>query len=315
MAKTQPNERETKEQRDKPAESQGAVPPGTPGAVVQQPAEGARTAGEPDLPRPPRPIAMGAPGGEGTAQPGEVVPPDATSGPRDTGFRDLAKERQEADAQRQREAIERGLAPVAVLAPGAAAGAAAGLASGQVPLRSGHEPLADDRAAAVGDPEIVPEESGQQVPASGLELLYATCEKYGVNPTWDVQPRELASWRYHGANRRAGTPEAVTIVTAGGVKLKEYADPNFPKDEDTEERLRGIFKSYTFNPNKERVLLPLPDDLTLPAESVDGQVRSTTHVVRAGWRRGARAEAVSSDPQQALRDEANRRADQARRGR
>jgi hypothetical protein len=301
MAKTQPND--PKDTRNPnvgtnlgthaTGDAQGHPAPGTPGAESHQPApvQGPRSANDPDAPRPPSPPAMGAPGGAGTAQPGEVVSPSPAVHDPDTSFHDRAREQQDENARRQREAVVRGLAPVAVLAPGAAHtfGAVVG---------------GEERAAPVGEPEIVPEASGRtDLPPSALNLLYSVCERFGVNPTWDADPRELADWRWNPANRRAGKKESVTIVTAGGMKITEFEDGTH--DEETQERLRHIFQSYTFNAVKERVQLPLPDSLVLPVSNVDGQVRTAAHVVRASWRRSA---AAGVNPQDAAKDEANRKA-------
>ena len=62
-------------------------------------------------------------------------------------------------------------------------------------------------------------------------------------------------------------------MTAGGLKF------TWPLDEDSVTRLRQWFNAFKIV-NGEKVVLPLPEDLTLPREAVDGVVRSAEHQYR-----------------------------------
>lgn len=146
--------------------------------------------------------------------------------------------------------------------------------------------------AAAPAPAYVVEASGNKS-ARALAILLDACELFGVNPEQDQRPVELLSWRYRPGDPREQLPESVTLVTAGGVKIVHYADPAYPMDPDTTERLRAVFGAYRKDKDGTRVPLPLPTDLTLPEGAVTGLVQSDEHVYRRGYlREGGRAEAV-----------------------
>lgn len=155
----------------------------------------------------------------------------------------------------------------------------------------------------------VPEQPGQ-IPAEGFELpdsmkgqkgavlLLDACNVFGVNPDTSLPLwagrgtgpfRELLAWRFYPGQPAAGVPDSVTLVTVGGVKVRFYADPDFPMDPDTENRLRLVFHAWKTNPKTNEVEpLPLPDDLTLPRSAVTSQVNPNAgHQYRGGYLRRA----------------------------
>jgi hypothetical protein len=139
---------------------------------------------------------------------------------------------------------------------------------------------------------FVPESRGVSS-RDALDLLLDACELYGVNPEQFHVPTELMSWSYQPANRVERTPASVTLVTAGGQKLRHYADPSFPMEPETEERLRNIFGAWRKDKDGTRIPAQLPDDLTLPETAVTGIPVSTDHVYQRGYvREGGKAEAA-----------------------
>lgn len=172
-------------------------------------------------------------------------------------------------------------------------------AGGEAPAADGEAPAADVAAApapaatkpakaapkaADPEPELMPE-AGGRTDAASIDLLMDACERFGVNPEADARPRELASWRFYPGDRLEGRPAAVVIVTQGGLKLKHWADPNQPMDQDTEDKLRTIFRAFTISPTKEVIPTALPSSLVLPVEAVTGQVLAKGHVHRGGYLR------------------------------
>lgn len=136
-------------------------------------------------------------------------------------------------------------------------------------------------------------EASQNGTKAALNLLLDACERFGVNPEQDHRPAELLAWRFSPENRVEQIPASVTLVTAGGLKLVHYADPGYPEDPDTIERLRNVFGAWKKDKDGTRVPLPLPTDLTLPEGAVTGLVQSDDHVYRRGYLRdGGKAEAA-----------------------
>lgn len=140
-----------------------------------------------------------------------------------------------------------------------------------------------------------------------ISLLLEACERFGVNPSADVKPQELLAWRYYPGADDPGrvAPDAVVIVTAGGAKLKHWDDPAEPMDPDTEDRLRRIFHAFRVDAKtKDRVILPLPGDLTLPAAAVIG-VGHTDHQYPGGYvKSGGKAAAEEKEKRRAARAKA-----------
>lgn len=131
---------------------------------------------------------------------------------------------------------------------------------------------------------------------AGAVLLLDACNLFGVNPDTALPIfqgrgtgpfRELLAWRFYPGNEAAGVPDAVGLVTVGGVKIKHFADPDFPMDPDTENRLRQVFHAWRTNPKTNEIeALPLPDDLTLPRAAVSSQVNPNAgHQIRGGYLR------------------------------
>lgn len=146
-----------------------------------------------------------------------------------------------------------------------------------------------------GDIEIVPEAAGTNH-EKAISLLLNACEKYGVHPGLDRRPRELQAWKFHAGSRVDGVPDAVVIVTAGGQKLKEFADPNYPMDPNTDEKLHQIFNAYKVDKvTKLPVPVDLPKNLTLPDAAVTGIVTSIKHRYVGGYlRRGGKVTAKTA---------------------
>ena len=168
--------------------------------------------------------------------------------------------------------------------------------------------------APTAQPAAAPvQEQPGQIPAEGFELpdamkgqkgavlLLDACNVFGVNPDpalplWAGRGtgpfRELLAWRFYPGQPAAGVPDSVTLVTVGGVKVRFYADPDFPMDTDTENRLRLVFHAWKTNPKTNEVEpLPLPDDLTLPRSAVTSQVNPNAgHQYRGGYLRRAKSE-------------------------
>lgn len=122
--------------------------------------------------------------------------------------------------------------------------------------------------------ELGLQEFQQLYPAAGdwklthVSLAHTVIRKYGV-----AFPANIRGVRVEG-DPDLLIPARLIIVTAGGLKISE------PPDSDTLDRLRRTFSCYTFEQDpttKETIqrILPLPDDLTLPAEARDGIVRKS----------------------------------------
>lgn len=141
--------------------------------------------------------------------------------------------------------------------------------------------------ATLSADEVMPEAHGRR-DGVALALLFDACERFNINPSATVRPRELASWRYYPADVLEQRPAAVVVVTAGGLKLKYFAG-DVEQDPDTEERLRAIFRAWKVDPvTKQEVTVPLPTDLSLPAECVLGLTTATAHRHPQGYLRRGR---------------------------
>lgn len=139
----------------------------------------------------------------------------------------------------------------------------------------------------------------------GVDLLMDACEVFGINPDPTLPPYdpkrhgaakaqflELVGWKYYPALPGEPLPNRVVLVTAGGQKLTWFDDPDYPLDPATELALRNLFHAWTIDPTtKDQVPLPLPADLTLPRQAVDGRPKAGDHVYQKGYlREGGRAE-------------------------
>lgn len=190
----------------------------------------------------------------------------------------------------------------------AAAGPAADAAA-QAPATNAPAPAAPVTQAQKADPlakilaEIVPE-AGQRRDANSVALLMETCERFNVDPRAKKQPVELLAWRFIPGNplSHPPIPDSVSIVTAGGVKLRHYEDPAFPMDPDTEERLAKIFNAYHADPKtKDVTRLPLPDNLALPVSAVTGEVVQQQHIMPGGYLRSQQPKDQAAAKRQADR--------------
>lgn len=151
-------------------------------------------------------------------------------------------------------------------------------------------PPAPDPAADVPmNFDRVPREANGRRNDRELDLLLDCCEKYGINPLIDAVPGELAAWRFYPGDRQTRTPDAVVVVTWGGLKIRHYADGT--TDQDTDERLRNVFGAWTLDKDKQRVPAALPQDCTLPADAVTGLSVANRHRFEGGYlRSGGRSE-------------------------
>lgn len=136
-------------------------------------------------------------------------------------------------------------------------------------------PQDEDRHNQAQDMTLVQEYNGNKDQVAINGLLEA-CDKYGIHPGQDQRPKELLSWKWEPGNRIDGTPPAVSLVTAGGTKIKHFLQPGVT-DEETEERLRTIFAVVAGG--------GLPADLTLPDAAVTGLVTQTRHRFQSGYLR------------------------------
>lgn len=114
------------------------------------------------------------------------------------------------------------------------------------------------------------------------EQLEALCRRFGINP--DPEAGEILAFRLTDATR--DQPATVVVVTAGGLKLTATGEAADRFDEGTEQRLRQVFRCYRTDPKtKETIVLPLPEDLTLPAPLRTGISGSTAHRYEGGYLR------------------------------
>lgn len=135
------------------------------------------------------------------------------------------------------------------------------------------------------------ERNGRQHDTVALALLRHVCEVFGVNPDADKRPEELLVWTYYPANLNDRTPAAVSIVTAGGQKLKLYNDDTM--EDDTVQTLGRIFKLPAPAEGRPWTTEQLPEDLTLPSVMVTGMTTSQEHVYQGGYlRSGGKSESA-----------------------
>ncbi len=146
---------------------------------------------------------------------------------------------------------------------------------------------------------LVPCRDKETTPAM-KDLLLEACDRFGVDPTNEARPRELASWNFYPGDDLADIPPSVVIVTHGGQKLRHFADPDYlapgcterAMDQDTEETLARIFAAFAKAEDKSIRRVPLPADLALPLPMVTGISERHGHVYRRGYlREGGAAEA------------------------
>lgn len=142
-----------------------------------------------------------------------------------------------------------------------------------------------NEAAEAPKMQLVPEATGR-TSKDALELLLDVCERFGVNPDAAQVPAELAAWRWYPGDHRKRVPASVVIVTAGGVKLRGWADPDYPLDEDTADALRRHLKLFRTNPKtKEVEPLPIPAEPILPDLAVTGMPVPEDQVVKGPEKR------------------------------
>lgn len=149
--------------------------------------------------------------------------------------------------------------------------------------------------------KVCQERNGKQSDPKALALLKHVCEVFGVNPSVDLRPIELLAWTFYPGDTVHQIPDAVSIVTAGGQKLKLYADDTL--EDDTVQALARIFGLKPLPEGKPFTTDALPDDLTLPPVMVHGLSTSQEHVFKKGYlREGGKTEAAR---RQALKKKAD----------
>lgn len=137
-------------------------------------------------------------------------------------------------------------------------------------------------------------ETNGRADKAAIELLMRACELFGIDPHQDARPKELAEWKFYAGNRLDGIPDAIVLVTMGGVKIKWYADEDYPIDQETEERLAQKLNAFRVDGGtKGLVRVPLPDDLTLPRAAVTGLTDAQDHRYKGGYlRSGGKTEST-----------------------
>lgn len=154
---------------------------------------------------------------------------------------------------------------------------------------------------------IIPESKGANH-ATAISLLLDACDRFGVNPYADQKPKELLAWSYYpGADDAAQlSPDSVVFVTAGGIKLRHWDDPDWLMDTDTKETLERVFGLNFTDPKTKQIgTKPMPENLTLPAVAVTGLGTSTDHQYVGGY--------VKSGGRVAAADKQKRRDERAKR--
>lgn len=158
----------------------------------------------------------------------------------------------------------------------------------------GGEDQGDDPDLNGMDLAEIPDDARGRTSAEAKRLLVYACNLFGVNPSVNAKPRELMNWRWVSGEGEA--PDAVVLVTGGGLKLKCFEDPDWPMDRETEDRIRKAMNLFRVNKEKTEVVpLPLPADLTLPRHCVDGMApgQKRDHVYKRGYvKSGGRIEAA-----------------------
>ena len=105
----------------------------------------------------------------------------------------------------------------------------------------------------------------------------------------------MLSWQFYPAADSADGLDAVSLVTAGGVKIRMDANGQF--DEDSLTRLRQAFGAFRLNPvTRDMEPQPLPGDLALPLPGILGYPVKADHVYQRGYANaGGREEAARRD--------------------
>lgn len=122
-------------------------------------------------------------------------------------------------------------------------------------------------------------------------LLMEACRVFGINPDPDAvvhypnrqKSPEVASWKFYPSPDTVIEPDAVVLVTAGGVKLKYYTDGTV--DQATEDTLARVFNAFRRDAQGNVIRIPLPDDLSLPTTAVTGLGGTTDHRYERGYLR------------------------------
>lgn len=161
---------------------------------------------------------------------------------------------------------------------------------------AGKAPPAAPAEAKEPEPVAGPilKETNGRTDKAAVALLMRACELFGIDPHQDARPRELAEWKFYPGDRLDGIPDAIVLITMGGVKIKWFADEDYPIDQETEERLAQKLNAFRVDgATKGLVRVDLPDDLTLPRAAVTGLTDAQDHRFKGGYlRSGGKTEAA-----------------------
>ncbi len=126
----------------------------------------------------------------------------------------------------------------------------------------------------------------------GALLFAEACYIYGVDPNPEKRPVEiLGPWKFYPGDPQMTppVPDRIKFVTAGGTKVVH------PMDQDFEDKLRNVLHAYHIDrATQQRIDDPLPPDLTLSKELVNGIVRKTDHQFKGGYLRARAVERAKS---------------------
>lgn len=126
----------------------------------------------------------------------------------------------------------------------------------------------------------------------GAVLFAEACYIYGIDPNPAKKPVEiLGPWKFYEGDTQLTppVPDRIKVVTAGGTKVVH------PMDQDFEDKLRHVLHAYHIDrKTQQRIDDPLPPDLTLPRELVNGIVVKTEHQFKGGYLRARATERAKS---------------------
>lgn len=150
----------------------------------------------------------------------------------------------------------------------------------------------------------------------GQALLLKACDVFGLQTDADMvtmiqnpndssrfeRVKDVAAFRFVPSPDQAIEPDAIIVVTSGGVKLKYYADDSV--DGPTQDTLRRLFHAFHRDDKGNVVADPLPDNWTLPREAVIGISNAKDHVYQKGYlREGGKVEAAKRASKAKPKDE------------
>lgn len=148
-------------------------------------------------------------------------------------------------------------------------------------------PAPQAATARPAEVKLPQERHGRQDETAVRKLILHVCQLFGVNPAKDARPQELLTFTYYQGAAEDDIPDAVSLVTGNGLKLKVFADDSIA--EDSIPLLAAVFgvqreKDGSYN---------LPEDVTLPRVACTGVSASTEHQYKGGYlKSGGKQEAA-----------------------